>query len=111
MDNKILEKGYWGENIEARVEGDTLILSGTGGMNNFNEFNRRKLGGIKRIVIEKGITSIGDCVFIGNKLISVIIPDSVKVIGSCLIRKPANYNNNPKFSNHNRGVFLLQSTN
>ena len=52
MDNIILEKGFWGKNIEARVEGDTLILSGYGDMNDFSDSNKGKLGTIKNVIIE-----------------------------------------------------------
>ncbi len=80
MDNKILEKGFWGKNIEARAEGDTLILSGTGDMYKFSDSNKGKLGTIKNVIIEKGITSIGANAFLNNQLTLVAIPNSVKVI-------------------------------
>ncbi len=63
----------------------TLTISGNGDMPNFSEFTERPwndyIDKILKIVIEDGVTSIGDNAFYNSKALSLTIPDSVKTIG------------------------------
>ena len=95
-----------GTNVQGVVEGETLTISGTGKMRDFDYSTKPSFGNITEVIIEDGVTSIGSCVFyncsgltdvtIGNSvtsigddafyncsgLTSVTIPNSVTSIGS-----------------------------
>ena len=86
----VLEKGYtyWNEgNLTWKLDADgTLTISGTGAMKNYNSDDNRspvfKNLNVKKIVIEDGVTSIGEKAFSACKsLTSITIPDSVTSIG------------------------------
>ena len=93
--NTVLEKGYtyWVEdNLTWKLyEDGTLTISGTGAMKNYesgafmNEDNQSPVymsWNVKKIVIEEGVTSIGNSAFAYCRgLISITIPDSVTSIG------------------------------
>ena len=80
-------EGTCGENASWKLEGGTLTISGTGEMTDYDRDNRivpwyNIRSAITRVVVEKGITSIGDCAFDGcGDLTNVTIPDSVAGIG------------------------------
>ena len=84
--------GACGENAKWSLTGDeynlTLTISGSGDMENYS-YNTKPLwedrkSEICNIVIEEGITSIGDYAFSGcEKVKSVDIPGSIKTIGGC----------------------------
>ena len=88
--DKVVEKGYtyWNEgNLTWKLyEDGTLNISGTGAMKDYNDddnpspvYNNLK---VKKIVIEKGVTSVGDYAFRScNNLTSIMIPSSVTSIG------------------------------
>ena len=76
-----------GKNVTASIEDDTLTLSGTGETydniwwadSDDNELNKDN---IKHIIVEEGITSLGDSIFYGfRKLEDVQLPISLKSIG------------------------------
>lgn len=76
-----------GKNVTASIEGDTLILSGTGetydniwwGDSDGNELNKDN---IKHIIVEEGITSLEELIFYGfRKLEDIQLPTSLKSIG------------------------------
>ena len=74
-------------NLNWKVENDTLIINGTGDMDNYSEEkptpwnNKHEL--IKKVIINSGINSIGDLAFRNcKKLQAIIIPTSVTYIGS-----------------------------
>ena len=87
----VVEKGYtyWIEdNLTWKLyEDGTLTISGTGAMKDYNAddnpspaYNNSK---VKKIVIEKGVTSIGNKAFYScSSLTSITIPDSVTSIGN-----------------------------
>ena len=87
----VFEKGYtyWNEgNLTWKLDADgTLTISGTGAMKDYNAddnpspaYNNSK---VKKIVIEKGVTSVGDYAFRScNNLTSIMISNSVTSIGN-----------------------------
>ena len=88
--DKVVEKGYtyWIEgNLTWKLyEDGTLNISGTGAMKNYNNTDNlspvHMNSSVKKIVIEEGVTSIGNSAFAYCRvLISITIPDSVTSIG------------------------------
>ena len=87
--DKVVEKGYtyWNEgNLTWKLDADgTLTISGTGAMKNYDYDNpspaTQKKGSVKKVVIEKGVTSIGNSAFDScSNLTSITIPKSVTSI-------------------------------
>ena len=71
-----------GDNVTASVDGDTLILTGTGSTyNNGNWYNDNK-NNIKHIIVRNGVTSIGDWLFGRFDSISTVeLPTTLISIG------------------------------
>ena len=76
-------------NLQWRVEGDTLIISGNGNMENYSfglfggkaPWNSQRKS-VKKIVIESGVTSIGNRAFDDYKnMTSITIPEGITSIG------------------------------
>ena len=93
--NTVLEKGYtyWVEdNLTWKLyEDGTLTISGTGAMKNYNYSDNQSPvyinSSVKKVVIEDGVTSIGnDAFYYCTSLTSITIPDSVTSIGSSAFR-------------------------
>ena len=87
----VLEKGYtyWNEgNLTWKLDADgTLTISGKGAMKDYDIENNEspvfKNLNVKKIVIEDGVTNIGNCAFdCCTGLTSITIPDSVTSIGN-----------------------------
>ena len=88
--DKVVEKGYtyWNEgNLTWKLyEDGTLNISGTGAMKNYDSKKNRNPvynnSNVKTVVIEDGVTSIGNYAFTYCvSLTSITIPDSVTSIG------------------------------
>jgi ribosomal protein L37AE/L43A len=84
----VLEKGYtyWNEDnlIWKLYEDGTLNISGTGAMKDYDNDPSPacRNSNVKKVVIEDGVTSIGNYAFWGcSNLTSITIPDSVTSIG------------------------------
>ena len=79
--------GTCGDNVTWRLSDDgVLTISGTGVMADYNYYDNRApwnsvRSQVKSVVIERGVTSIGDSAFYDCSLTSVTIPDSVTSIG------------------------------
>ena len=81
------------EGISWRVENDTLIISGTGKMENYREITGPNGYLIStapwydslftRVIVEEGVTALGDCAF-WNKtgITSITLPESLTSIGA-----------------------------
>ena len=70
------------------IEGTTLVISGNGKMGDYNSdayvasTAPWRSSNITQVIIQKGVTSIGDYAFDGcKKLTNITVPDSVNVIG------------------------------
>ncbi len=87
--------GTCGDNLEWTFSGGTLIISGEGAMDDYysyfdsldeNDYSTAPWSGldINEIVVEDGVTSIGDFAFeYCSSLTEIVIPDSVTSIGDC----------------------------
>ena len=82
-------EGTCGDNVTWRLSDDgTLTISGTGKMKDYNDYNNcapwdSVRSQIKSVVIERGVTSIGDYAFYYCDIMtSVTIPNSVTSIGT-----------------------------
>ena len=76
--------GTCGENLTWKIEDGVLTISGTGAMTDYSWCKDPSAPwGVqfKSVVIESGVTSIGDSAFYGSSLTSITIPDSVTSIG------------------------------
>ena len=78
--------GTCGENLIWKIEDGVLTISGTGAMTDYSPIQGPQLpwaaAKIKSVVIESGVTSIGDFAFVGQVgLTSITIPDNVTSIG------------------------------
>ena len=78
--------GTCGENLTWKLEDGVLTISGTGAMTDYSPIQGPQLpwaaAKIKSVVVESGVTSIGDHAFVGQiGLTSITIPDSVTSIG------------------------------
>ena len=84
--NKVVTR--WNEdNLTWTLTADgTLTISGKGAMKNYDANNSpvaQKTDSVKKVVIEDGITNIGDCAFFDCTVLeSIEIPGSVASIGN-----------------------------
>lgn len=80
-DGNIIPTGSCGDNASWRLIDGTLVISGTGGMDGvYADAPWRNFRAVTNVVIEKGITKIGDRAF-GSALETVYISASVTTIG------------------------------
>lgn len=89
---EIPTSGKCGDNLTWRLDRSkgVLTISGTGDMWNWGngsaapwiDRNVSPHSGFSTVVIEKGVTSIGDYAFYNSAVASVTIPDTVKTIGT-----------------------------
>lgn len=80
------ETGVCGENVTWTLEGDTLTISGTGEMDDYVEANSPWYASrmqVRTIVVEEGITSIGDRAFrYHTNTLEARLPSTLKEIGT-----------------------------
>ena len=105
-DGTVLPRGICGADLTWKMNNNgTLTISGTGAMFDygFHEYRAlwsRHADSIKNVVIEAGVTSIGECAFVYcENITSVTIPASVTSIGeyafgSCNKLSTVNYGGN-----------------
>ena len=83
----IVASGACGTNVTYTLDRFGLLtISGTGAMYNYNDSSSvspfHELTGVKKVVIEGGVTGVGNYAFYGcTDLTEITIPDSVKNIG------------------------------
>lgn len=79
--------GTCGANLTWTIKDGTLIISGTGGMDNYRQIESKKAPWyssrytIYNVTIEDGVTSIGSFAFEDMRFTDIILPDSVTSIG------------------------------
>lgn len=76
--------GTCGENLTWKIEDGVLTISGTGAMTDYSWCKEPSVPWrvqFESVVIESGVTSIGDSAFFHSSLTSITIPDSVTSIG------------------------------
>ena len=81
---EVLEKGPCGDNVTFTLYSDmTMVISGTGTMDNYPSLPTEYYREIKNVIIEDGVTSICGMAFYKYRgMTSVTIPNSVTSIGS-----------------------------
>ena len=83
-ESAVVESGACGKNLTWTLDAaGTLTVSGTGAMEDYLSAPWSKsCDSIKTVVIESGVTTIGDCAFSGcTSLTGITIPESVTAIG------------------------------
>jgi len=85
FDDYIIDNGTCGTNLIWKLDGDgVLIISGTGDMSDFENTNPwvSQAESIKEVIIEEGVTGIGDfAFFMCENMTSISIPSGVTRIG------------------------------
>ena len=96
------KSGSCGENVNYTYDeaNGLLVISGEGAMSNFTQYNQTPWksfsSSIKRVVIESGVTSIGDNAFQEcTSLSTITIPNSVDDVSASALTETAWYNNQP----------------
>ena len=79
-------KGNCGKNLTWVLEGETLTISGTGEMDNYTELLPEPWDAhnetIRKVVVDSGVTSIGNYAFYGlNNLTRISLPNGLTWIG------------------------------
>ena len=101
----VSSSGYCGKNVTYTYNSETkeLVISGNGPMTDyeFSDGSPFYNSNIKSVVIEDGVTTIGDLAFYScYSLTSVTIPDGVTSIGSSAFYNTAYYNNSSNWENN-----------
>lgn len=88
--------GECGENLTWTLEYGVLTIRGEGDMSNYNSYSDapwyENKGNIAKVVLEEGVTSIGNFAFYDySNLTSIEIPSSVKKIGNYTFKDCDNF--------------------
>ena len=89
---KIIDSGFCGTNVTWTLyEDGTFILSGTGETESYMNKTlvpwNEHMTSIKKVIAEKGITKLGDCLFYGaNNLVETDLPEGITEIGGCVFQ-------------------------
>lgn len=78
--------GSCGENVQWELLGGVLTISGSGPMANYSENNpapwQAQEETVRAVIVEEGVTSVGDCAFLNmDQIRSVKLASSVKLVG------------------------------
>ena len=85
--DNIIQRTECGKNLQWKISGDTLIISGTGEMYSFNQHGSNIVlppwykQKYEHIIIENGVEDISSFAFSYEVFTSITIPNSVKEIG------------------------------
>ncbi|MBE8953585.1 MAG: leucine-rich repeat protein [Quinella sp. 1Q7] len=82
-----MASGTCGKNLTWQFDGDTLTIRGNGDMKNFSDSQpapwSEYRNAIKKIIVGRGVTSIGDCAFRKCKILrKAELPDGITSIGA-----------------------------
>lgn len=79
--------GKCGKDLRWTLNDGKLVISGEGAMSDFSRSNQPwRIALVKEVILEQGMTSIGDNAFAGAKITSISIPDGVTEIGENAFR-------------------------
>lgn len=83
----IASNGSAGKNVKWELKNGILTISGSGEMKNFGKEQPWHPDFVKELIVEEGITNIGDNLCYGSiNLINVSLPTSIKTIGKGAFR-------------------------
>ena len=84
------ESGSCGENVNWDLTGGVLTISGTGAMRDYLNYKQpwySQIESITKVVVEEGVTSIGNTAFRGCAMTSITLPNTLESIGNMAISK------------------------
>ncbi|MBE6006202.1 MAG: hypothetical protein E7238_03460 [Sarcina sp.] len=92
-DSEIIASGICGTNVEWTLyENGIFTLSGSGSTESYMNHSlvpwNKYMTSIKKVIVEKGITKLGACLFFGSEnLTDVDLPEGITEIGGCVFQE------------------------